>query len=87
MSELTEQAVEMAEAGYSLEEIAKTFDTTRSVVSTSIWRELKRTKRRPIRLFLTDRTYEILKEEADARGLEVAGIVRTIIAKHIRQKK
>lgn len=77
----------MAEAGHSLEEIAKTFGTTKSVVSTSIWRELKRTNRRPIRLFLTDKTYELLKEEADARGLEVAGIVRTIIAKHIRPKK
>lgn len=87
MSERTEQAIEMAEAGHSLEEIAETLDTTKRVVSTTIWRELKRSKRTQVRLFLTDKTYDVLKEEADARGLEVAGIVRTLIAKHIRGKK
>jgi len=87
MSELMIRAVEMAEEGKSLEEIADTLGTTKRVVTTSMWRELKRTKRKHVRLFLTDKTYDILKEEADARGLEVAGIIRTLISKHIREKK
>ena len=87
MSELMLKAVEMAEAGSSLEEIADALGTSKRVVTTSMWRELKRTNRKHIRLFLTDRTYDVLQEEADARGLEVAGLIRTIISKHIREKK
>lgn len=87
MSELMLKAVEMAEAGSSLEEIADTLGTSKRVITTSIWRELKRTKRKHIRLFLTDKTYDALQEEADARGLEVAGIIRTLISKHLREKK
>ena len=87
MSELMLKAVEMAEAGSSLEEIADTLGTSKRVITTSIWRELKRTKRKHIRLFLTDKTYDALQEEADARGLEVAGVIRTLISKHLREKK
>ena len=81
------KAVEMAEEGRSLEEIADTLGTTKRVVTTSMWRELKRTNRKHVRLFLTDKTYDILQKEADARGLEVAGIIRTLISKHIREQK
>ena len=87
MSELMLKAVEMAEAGSSLEEIADTLGTSKRVITTSIWRELKRTKRKHIRLFLTDQTYDALQEEADARGLDVSGVIRTIISKHLREKK
>ena len=82
-----EEAIEMAEKGHSLEEIATHFDTTKRVITTSIWREMKKTNRRQVRLFLTDKSYDSLKQEADERGLEVAGIVRSLISKHIREQK
>jgi predicted transcriptional regulator len=83
----TEQAMEMAEKGYSLKEIAKTFGTTEEVVRTSMYLEMMKTERIAVRLFLTEKTYSLLQEEASERDIEVAGIIRSLISKHIRAQK
>jgi len=77
----------MAENGYSLEQIAKAFGTTKKIIRTSMYLEMKKTERIALRLFLTEKTYGLLQEEANDLGIEVAGIVRSLISKHIRERK
>jgi len=87
MSTLSDTALDLAEAGHTNEEIAEALNTTKATVSTSINRAATRSGRRQVRLFLTNRTYDALYKEADKHGIEVAGVIRTLISKHLREQR
>lgn len=80
------KAFEMAEDGYDNYEIATALGITEKHARNSISRHSKTKKRKVIRLYLTDKNYDLLLKEAEPRGIDVAGLVRTLISKHLFEK-
>ena len=77
------KAFELAEEGYDNAEIAEALGITKEHARNSVSRHSKTKKRKVVRLYLTDKNYELLAKEAGPRGIDVAGLVRTLISKHL----
>lgn len=81
------KAFKLAEEGYDNAEIAAVLGIPKEQARNSVSRHSKTKKRKVIRLYLTDRNYDLLLKEAEPRGIDVAGLVRTLISKHLLEGK